>query len=307
MIARLTVHLPRQPTKTLLARQPATYVVGRDPSCDLTLDDARVSRRHARLAHSNGEWVITDLGSKNGVSLDGSAIDEAALDRPCWLSFGGLMGRFEPLGPDSPWFNERSRRFQSSLDARRRLDSANQEVEDLVQRLLGSVLEITRAERGFVLLANGEDLEVVGSSGIDPSAVTGGDFLGSSSAVRRVLQSGRPIAESDIVDDSVLAGRPSVIAGGIRGLVCLPLEAADERLGALYVDSTKAGAAFDELDLEILAALTSHAALALWIASVDRELHGLTGRLPTAFARRREEPGEPPGAAPEQGGGEPRE
>lgn len=49
-------------------------VVGRDPGCNIWLDAAGVSRRHARVAVAGDTVVIEDLGSKNGTLLDGSPI-----------------------------------------------------------------------------------------------------------------------------------------------------------------------------------------------------------------------------------------
>lgn len=44
-----------------------TWTIGRDPTCELTLDEPSVSRRHAELrAHEGGQFEITDLGSSNG-------------------------------------------------------------------------------------------------------------------------------------------------------------------------------------------------------------------------------------------------
>jgi hypothetical protein len=281
--ARLTVHPPRRPTKTFLVCRSGNYEIGRDPACELVLDDARVSRRHARLGAGPEGWTLADLASKNGVSIDGEAITEALLDHPCWVSFGGLMGRFEPTSADSAWSRERARRSRSSTDARRALERDGLEVGALVRRLLDSVLEITRAERGFVLLAGPDGtLRVAGHRGAAGGEDDPAPFTGSESTVRRVLADGLPIAESDTLDDSVLSGTPSVVDGGMRALACLPLEAEGERLGVLYVDSREPGMAFDELDLEILEALSGHAALALRVARLDEALHGLTGRLPTA-------------------------
>jgi two-component system cell cycle response regulator len=45
---------------------------GRDPACDLPLHDDNVSWRHARVEdHGNGEWAVMDLGSTNGILVDG--------------------------------------------------------------------------------------------------------------------------------------------------------------------------------------------------------------------------------------------
>ena len=51
------------------------FVIGRSSSCNLALDDALVSRRHAAITHKpDGVWV-EDLGSRNGVQLNGTRIN----------------------------------------------------------------------------------------------------------------------------------------------------------------------------------------------------------------------------------------
>ncbi len=48
--------------------------IGRDASCELTVDDPLVSRKHARIFVQAGEAWIEDLGSRNGVRVDGRSI-----------------------------------------------------------------------------------------------------------------------------------------------------------------------------------------------------------------------------------------
>ena len=50
-------------------------VMGRDPQCDVPLDDDRVSWRHLRIEISKHGPLVTDLGSSNGTLVDGSRID----------------------------------------------------------------------------------------------------------------------------------------------------------------------------------------------------------------------------------------
>jgi hypothetical protein len=52
-------------------RLAARVEVGRDPSCPLRLEGRRVSAFHARVVHSDGAWLLRDLGSTNGTFLDG--------------------------------------------------------------------------------------------------------------------------------------------------------------------------------------------------------------------------------------------
>ena len=46
-------------------------VLGRSRDCDVVLDDANVSRRHAEVRPSGGSWIVNDLGSTNGIKVNG--------------------------------------------------------------------------------------------------------------------------------------------------------------------------------------------------------------------------------------------
>jgi hypothetical protein len=63
-------------------------VLGRSRDCDITLDDANVSRHHAEVRPSGGSWVVRDLGSTNGVKVNGRRIDGS---RPQSLKPGDVV------------------------------------------------------------------------------------------------------------------------------------------------------------------------------------------------------------------------
>jgi hypothetical protein len=54
-------------------------VIGRSAESDLRLDDSSVSRRHAELRYSNGKIELVDLGSTNGVTVNGTPAARAIL------------------------------------------------------------------------------------------------------------------------------------------------------------------------------------------------------------------------------------
>jgi len=57
---------------------PGGAVIGRSRECDIVLQDSNVSRRHAEIRPTGGDgWTITDLGSTNGVRVNGRAISSA--------------------------------------------------------------------------------------------------------------------------------------------------------------------------------------------------------------------------------------
>lgn len=53
-----------------------SYTLGRDPQGDLTIDDARVSWRHATISWRGGSWFIEDHGSTNGTYAQGQRIHQ---------------------------------------------------------------------------------------------------------------------------------------------------------------------------------------------------------------------------------------
>ncbi|MGO9320127.1 MAG: FHA domain-containing protein [Solirubrobacteraceae bacterium] len=54
-------------------------LIGRGPDCDIGLHDATVSRRHARLVFRDGAWVIQDLASRNGITVNGKHVGRCQL------------------------------------------------------------------------------------------------------------------------------------------------------------------------------------------------------------------------------------
>ncbi|HBQ16764.1 MAG TPA: hypothetical protein DEF51_38405, partial [Myxococcales bacterium] len=51
-------------------------VLGRSPDCHITIEDPLISRRHAKISIREEEAKIADLGSRNGVRVNGRSIDE---------------------------------------------------------------------------------------------------------------------------------------------------------------------------------------------------------------------------------------
>jgi Protein of unknown function (DUF3662)/FHA domain len=56
---------------------PRGAAVGRSRDCDIVLEDSSVSRRHAELRPRGSAWTVEDLGSTNGVRVNGQAVHGA--------------------------------------------------------------------------------------------------------------------------------------------------------------------------------------------------------------------------------------
>src|SRR5271166_366305 len=75
---------------------PGGGTIGRSRDCEIVLADSGVSRHHAALHHSDEGWSIEDLGSTNGVRLNGQQVrGHAPLSPGDVLEFGSTTISFE--------------------------------------------------------------------------------------------------------------------------------------------------------------------------------------------------------------------
>jgi hypothetical protein len=275
--ARLTLHPPQRASLVvLLSASRPSAVIGRDPSCDVVVDDVRVSKRHAEVLPDGDAWVIEDLGSKNGTSVDGKPARQT-LKEGCWVSVGGVLGRFQYLTEHAlaELEADRRQRLDTSVAIRRSFE-AEADPRIILERLLRSALELTGSMRGFVLVAGDEGgyrAEV--AVGLGPAEIRGSGFSGSMGVVERVASTARPVVTHDARLDPLLGKRPSVVAGGIRAVACVPLLHARRIFGILYVDGPRPDTPLTELDMEILETLAEHASLVLATRDAGARLRAL--------------------------------
>lgn len=65
-----------------------SYLIGRDPKCDIVITDGRVSWRHAVLRLENGRWLLVDRASTNGTYAAGHRVDRIEIDGECLVRLG---------------------------------------------------------------------------------------------------------------------------------------------------------------------------------------------------------------------------
>lgn len=71
-------------------------VIGRSPSCDITIKEEYISAKHVQIWHEDGEWYLQDLDSRNGTAVNGQRIRSTViLDPEDVISLGGLNFTFE--------------------------------------------------------------------------------------------------------------------------------------------------------------------------------------------------------------------
>ncbi len=68
--------------------------IGREPSCDIFLNNMTVSREHALIENIDGQILVSDRDSLNGTWVDGKCVDQAELYDGSLLQIGTFSMRF---------------------------------------------------------------------------------------------------------------------------------------------------------------------------------------------------------------------
>jgi pSer/pThr/pTyr-binding forkhead associated (FHA) protein len=103
MSRRLIVSGGSRPRELVLVD---TLIVGRDPACDISeQNDPLMSRRHAAFSADARQACVKDLGSRNGILVNGAKTPEAQLRNGDVVQIGHLQVKFvDEVGPfrDAP-------------------------------------------------------------------------------------------------------------------------------------------------------------------------------------------------------------
>ncbi len=158
------------------------------------------------------------------------------------------------------------RRVEVLLDSIARV-SSSPDLDNLLDHVVDSAIETTRAERGFLVLKEGADAEplvrVARGGGIALENVRY-----STSVVAKVMESGQPMRSTVRAGETPADLGASLVNLKLRAVMCVPVEMGGEgneagALGVLYLDSRAATREFTDADLGLFHALAQHIAIAL--------------------------------------------
>ena len=269
------------PRSLRLVRRITT--VGSDPASDLRIEDPALP---ATAFHVLSDGDAHTVSAHSGVELtvNGRRRSTTRLSPGDVLRVGGHEIRFSPLPAPAP--EPAAGREAPLVRFSRRLLEATG-LEGLLDALLDALLEVTRAEKGFVIeLADGEPV-VRAARNLAPGAAEEAVARVSDSIVQRVLQSRKPLVVADALHDAEWSGSASVVNLRLQSVMCAPLTARGEVFGAIYLGNDSVRNLFDERSLETLTVFASQASLLLQNALLLRDLRRENEQLREAVESRR--------------------
>jgi two-component system, NtrC family, response regulator HydG len=291
--------------------------VGREPSNLIPIADLALSRRHCLIKKEGAAYTVVDLDSYNGSFVNGMPVKEHTLKHGDSIKIGDSILVFladqseaPPISSAVRLENEspisrstvrlqmkdalylqsekvlaalpRSERVARDLNALLRISAVLNSLrnsDELQRQLLESLLEVTPAERGAILLVSSDDGEFDSVFGWNRATGPAGEVRVSRTIVSQVLAEGQAILSGDIVEGSGPDAAQSLMASHTSSLLCVPMIIFGRTLGAIYLDTSDSATYFDEDHLQLVTAIASIAAAPLdnarhmeWLESENRRL-----------------------------------
>jgi sigma-B regulation protein RsbU (phosphoserine phosphatase) len=287
MEARLRVIDALQERVVVLDRP--RFSIGRHMAADLNFSSVHVSREHAEIVQRDAGFVLRDRASRYGTFVNGERITERVLQHGDRIRLGRaeaidlifLVAGAETVGLlDSSADMSGLRQMAAILDGLRALGSGRV-LEEVLALVIDSALEVTRAERGFIMLRNASDnLEFKIARGRGRTTLPGTTFSTSLRIPLEVLRTGKSVMVPDLVVTEGSHGE--TVRMGIRQALCVPLLVApmsqasasdhDHRvIGVLYLDGATPRGVLSESRQSSLEAFGTQAALAIESARLYAE------------------------------------
>jgi serine phosphatase RsbU (regulator of sigma subunit)/pSer/pThr/pTyr-binding forkhead associated (FHA) protein len=262
--------------------------IGRSSAAEICFpEDAGLSRQHFAFENEGEDWTVQDLGSKNGTFVNNIPLKARLILKPGdRITAGHLTIVFSPDGAganlgvvvfeggesSSPTTStvitslegaNQTVTFEKggakALAPMRALIRAGQELSenrplnDLFPVILDLAIEAVNAQRGVLLILEGETLV--------PKAHKGDGFRISTAVRDQVIKDKASILVRDAQLDDAFKGRMSIVEQKVHTMMAVPLQAKERIIGLIYLDSPFILREFTRDDLSLLTVMANVAAI----------------------------------------------
>lgn len=139
------------------------------------------------------------------------------------------------------------------------------DLQEVLNQVMDAIIQLTRAERGFLMLYDDDsgELRTKAARNVDQETIDGPAMQISRTVIERAVASGKGILTNNAQEDERFSSQTSVVGFQLRSIMCAPLQARNQMLGAVYVDNRLYAGVFAEVDLELLVTFANQAAIAI--------------------------------------------
>lgn len=135
--------------------------------------------------------------------------------------------------------------------------------DEALNNVMDSVMHLTKAQRGFLMIADDEsgELRTLVIKGVDGATLDEEGY--STTIVREVVATRKPLLTNNAQFDTRYQAGQSIIMRGLRAILCAPMIVNGRLIGIIYVDTSMRSGSFSQADVDLLSLVAGQAGIAL--------------------------------------------
>ncbi|HEY6174679.1 MAG TPA: sigma 54-interacting transcriptional regulator [Kofleriaceae bacterium] len=249
--------------------------LGSGPDNDIVLPDPLVVDGFA--VHFDGQMYTVLAPKKAEFVVNGKKRGKHKLTHDDRLMLGSCELKFAMIDEAAP-LEEEAAETIAELDAYTKLYEFSErlihqrDLAELLDALMDAVIEITNADKGFLVLLEGDTIDVKVARNLNRENIADAVSQLSDSIIAKVVRSRKPVIVSDAMRDDEFSAAKSVMQLKVSSVICVPLLDRGRLLGLIYVGNDSIRDLFQQDTLRILTVFSSQASLIVANALLLNEL-----------------------------------
>ena len=249
--------------------------LGSGPDNDIVLPDPLVVDGFA--VHFDGQTYTVLAPKKAEFVVNGKKRGKHKLSHDDRLVLGSCDLRFAMID-EAPPLEEEAAETIAELDAYTKLYEFSErlihqrDLGELLEALMDAVIGITNADKGFLVLLEGDTIDVKVARNLNRENIADAVSQLSDSIIAKVVRSRKPVIVSDAMRDDEFSAAKSVMQLKVSSVICVPLLDRGRLLGLIYVGNDSIRDLFQQDTLRILTVFASQASLIIANALLLNEL-----------------------------------
>jgi transcriptional regulator with GAF, ATPase, and Fis domain len=249
--------------------------IGSSRDNDVVLPDPLVTDGYA--IHFDGQTYTVFAPKKTEFVVNGKKRSKHKLSHDERLVIGSCDLRFVMVD-EAPPAEEEAAQTVADVDAYTKLYEFSErlihqrDLGELLDALMDAVIEITNADKGFLILLEGETLDVKVARNLNREHIADAVSQLSDSIIAKVVRSRKPVIVSDALRDDEFSSSKSVMQLKVNSVICVPLLDRGRLLGLIYVGNDSIRDLFQQDTMRVLTVFSSQASLIVANALLMNEL-----------------------------------
>jgi serine phosphatase RsbU (regulator of sigma subunit) len=163
---------------------------------------------------------------------------------------------------NSPDLNHISAEHLLTLYEITRTINSSLDFDEVLNMVMDSVMLVTKAQRGFLMVADADTWQVKVARGMDGEQLSD-EHAYSTTIVRQVVETREALLTNNAQYDTRYVPGQSIIMFGLRAILCAPMLVQNRLIGVVYVDTSMKSGNFSAGDLSLLDAVAGQAGVAI--------------------------------------------